>query len=103
MLQAITTSFTPVEQRLGDRRDPLPQLLPGPAAVGEHRRVAEVEVVLLWQRDQALVVTGQPTHPELYMATGSARVDSKEWLVGHDENVTTTMRPAAAPTWAIFD
>ena len=60
VLQAITSSFAPrPSSSSAIAADPLPQPRRVAAAVGEHRRVAEVDVVLLGQRDQALVEDGE--------------------------------------------
>ena len=60
VLQAITSSLAPrSSSSVGDPRDPLAQLRRVLVAVGEHRRVAEVDEVLLRQRDEALVEDGE--------------------------------------------
>ena len=60
MLQAITSSLAPrSEQQLGDPGDPLAQRRRVAAPVGEPGGVAEVDEVLLRQRDQALVEDGE--------------------------------------------
>ena len=73
-LQAITSSFAPRSSR--KRRhllDVIPKLLRAPRPVREAGVVAEVDVVLLGQRDEALVEHGEPA---------DARVEHRDRQLG---------------------
>ena len=103
VLQAITSSLAEsvAEQPLGDRADPLAQPLRVAGAVGEHRRVAEVDEVLLGQRDQALVEDGEPADPRVEHRDRWRGVGYRNGLYVMKKIVTTTTSPAKAPTLPI--
>ena len=106
MLQAITSSFAPRSSSSSAiAADPLAEAVGVARPVGEHRRVAEVDEVLLGQRDEALVQHGEPADPGVEhrdrlrgVELGAGRRQGRQGLTTMKKIVTTTISPASVPT-----
>ncbi len=108
VLQAITSSLAPRSSSSSAiEPDPFTQAVDVARPVGEHRRVAEVDEVLLGQRDQALVQHREAADPGVEhrdrlraVELRAGRGQSRQGLYDMKKIVTTTIRPASVADFA---